>query len=1849
MKKILFSILAVAFIFACGNNVKTDLSSRQAFSSFISGYTSGYISKASSIKIKLTESVDESVDLTKELDKSIFTFSPDVDGVARWIDNRTIEFIPTNGLKSGQKYVSNFKLSEFKDVPKELEKFVFDFNVINQSYEVSIHGLHTPDESNMAIQDMEGTIHFADIVDSLAISRGLKATQKGTVLPLSISAMPNNQYRFVVGNIKRAKREESEVIIKFDGGAIGVTKDYEEKKTVYSQKSFKISEVSIVQEPQQYILIHFTDPLKSNQNLRGLVTLNNSGSIQTVIDGHDIKVFPGRQLIGDKELTVFAGVQNKEGYKLGTDYSKQLTFEALKPDVRKYGDGVIIPSEGQMNFPFEAVNLKAVDIVLTKIYESNVVQFFQTNSFTGSDELKRVGQKVVTKKLSLQETGVDLNKWNRFTIDLSSVIDKSEGAIYQVHVRFKKEYSNYKCDKEEGDDGLTETETVSEEKEWSEDTWRTYDYDYYDSYSYSRYDYNYSERENPCHSMYYRNKNITQNLILSDIGIIAKAGSNKVLHVITNDINSTKPMSGVSLEIFNYQQQSIGTVTTDGEGMGSIQLDEKPFVIVASAKGQKGFLRLRDGESLSLSKFDVSGSTIQKGIKGFIYTERGVWRPGDSVYLTFMMEDKNSLLPDNHPVEFKLYNPKNQLVTRSVSTKSVNGIYDFRTATGQDALTGNYRAQIKVGNRQFVRYLKIETVKPNRLKVKLETEKKIISSSDDTKLSLNVTWLHGSPASKLKTKVDVSIDQAGTNFDNFKGYQFDDPTKRFNSNDYTVFDSRLDEEGKAEFPLKLTIKNAAPGMLNAHFTTKAFEEGGGFSVNRKSLKYSPYKSYVGVKVPKGDLYAGTLEINKTHKIQIANVTEDGKPISSKLETKIYKVSWRYWWDRYDSDLSSYISRSGVTPIDTQKVSLKKGKGTINFKPETWGRYLIVVKDKASGHSTGQIFFADQRYWSRSNRTDKEFMTMLAFSTDKETYEVGEEVKFSFPSREGGRALVSIENGSKIVEKKWITTSDKETKGSFEVTADMTPNVYVHITMLQPYKNTMDDVPMRMYGIVPITIENKNSHLEPVISMPDVLRPETTATIKVSEKNGKAMSYTLAIVDEGLLDLTSFQTPDPWSTFYAREALGVKSWDMYDYVLNAYKIEQDKILAIGGGGQINPDKKSARANRFKPMVRFIGPFTSNGKSKSHKVDIPNYVGSVRVMVVAGEDLKYGNAEKTVPVRNPLMVLGTLPRVVGPKEDITLPIDVFAMEDHVKNVKLTVTANEFFELDESTKNLTFEKTGDQVVRFKMKAANKLGVGKVSIVATSGKEKATYDFEVDVRPANPPVTSVQEGVIQAGDSWESETAFDGITGTNTVALEVSSFPAINLEQRMRYLIRYPHGCVEQTTSSVFPQLYLSKFSTLGKQREIEIENNIKQGILRLRKFQTANGGFSYWPGDSYANNWGSVYASHFLLEAEKEGYALPFGMKNKMLQHLGSVAKSWRRPSRNDKYYRYQSNELTQSYRLFILAMAGKPEVGAMNRLREFSDLSVTAKWKLAGAYQLIKQTTTAKKLVESSSVVINDYRELSYSYGSAQRDEAIILEVLSLMKDKSRAANLAKKVAQNMGGGTWMSTQTTAYSLIAMSQFIENTSTSGVMKFSYSLNGSSMKNITEVKPMYVDKRTKITTKNGKVTLQNNGDGLLYVRVVKEGIPIESNDLNSESGITMNVNYLDMDGKTINPTSIKQGTDFKMKVTIYNTGSGGYLREMALSQIFPSGWEIHNSRMSNSSTSFNKENSSYDYQDIRDDRVYTYFSLGIGKTKTFVVNLNATYDGKYYLPSILCEAMYDNLISSVKNGKWVEVVRN
>ena len=394
----------------------------------------------------------------------------------------------------------------------------------------------------------------------------------------------------------------------------------------------------------------------------------------------------------------------------------------------------------------------------------------------------------------------------------------------------------------------------------------------------------------------------------------------------------------------------------------------------------------------------------------------------------------------------------------------------------------------------------------------------------------------------------------------------------------------------------------------------------------------------------------------------------------------------------------------------------------------------------------------------------------------------------------------------------------------------------------------NDLPIRLYGVIPIDVEDPKTKLAPQIKMPDELEPEAEVTIEVSEAAGKEMSYTLAVVDEGLLGLTRFKTPQPWDAFYAREALGVKTWDVYDKVLGAYGGEMERILSIGGDAELEREDAENNVNRFKPVVMHLGPFKlKRGQKAKHKVIMPNYVGAVRTMVVAAEKGAYGNAEKTTPVKKPLMVLATLPRVIGPGESLKLPVSVFAMDNKIKNVsvKVTETSGIAFMEGEATQNLRFNQVGDQLVNFDVKVNNWVGKATFLVEASGNGEKASQEIEIEVRNPNPYVTSVMDKVLQAGESWIPAFEAVGMPGTNSGILEVSSIPPINLGERMQYLLRYPYGCLEQTLSGGFPQLYVNNLMELNTDQKNRVTENIRATINRLKLFQLSGGGFAYWPG--------------------------------------------------------------------------------------------------------------------------------------------------------------------------------------------------------------------------------------------------------------------------------------------------------------------------------------------------------------------------------------------------------------------
>lgn len=1842
-------VFAMLFIFKPFTHRKIVID--PGFSEYITAFTSGTVSVQSSIRVELAKEI-ESVQINGEVDMKLFSFSPGVSGKAYWIDNRTVEFRPEKPLKQDTRFEVEFYLNKLvKNLPKKFKTFVFDFQTIKQAVAIEIEGYQPNVMTSLTWNNVTGIVRTSDVADDASVEKILEASQTGRKLAVSWNHNgASRMHKFKIDSVRRAE-QASEVAVDWKGSAIDADGSGNEVVKIPSIYDFFALEAKAVQGNQQYVAIRFSDPLDPNQDLNGLIHLNNTSDLTFEIDKMEIKVYPSAQQKGTITVNVEQGVRNVAGAKLKKPQSFEVLFETIKPEVRLVGKGVILPNSKGLTFPFEAVSLKAVDLRIIKIFENNVAQFLQVNQLDGSNELKRAGRLILKKTIRLDASKpVNFNKWNTFSVDLAELIKQEPGAIYRVELSFKREYSVYPCgeDNDSKDKNMTSIQEADKQEMENEiGFWDSPGYYYDEEYQGYEGDYNWSERDDPCKPSYFNGEKtkVSRNVLASDMGIIAKGGSDNTLTVAIANLITTKPMSGVEVEVYNYQHQKMATGKTDGDGLCTIPLQGKPFLLVAKDGDQRGYLRVDDGSALSLSNFDVSGEVIQKGLKGFIYGERGVWRPGDTLFLTFILEDKLNKFPVGHPVVLEIFNPQGQLYKRIVKTSSVNGFYQYNFNTNDNDPTGNWMAYIKIGGTTFSKTLKIETIKPNRLKIQFDFPTEILKGTSHA--NLNAKWLHGAPAKEMKADVKVTLSTMSTTFKGYDTYNFDDPVKKFQTEEQTIYDGRLDATGNAAVTAEIAASGNAPGMLRANFVTRVFEPGGDFSIDRFTKTYSPYNAYVGIKAPQdeyGYLYTDTAQF-----FELATLSPEGKPINrSNLEFKIYKLEWRWWWDSQSDELANFSNNTYAHSVFSTNVSTVNGKAKVKYQlsyPD-WGRFLIRVTDNVSGHTTGKVVYFDWPGWrGRASRGDAKGATMLSFNADKKTYKVGDKATITVPSSEGGRLLVSLETGSQVLKTWWVETSNKETKATFEVTEKMAPNVYIHVSLIQPHAQTKNDLPMRLYGVIPVSVENPATHLQPVISMPDVMEPEKPVTIKVSEKDNHAMTYTLAIVDDGLLDLTRFKTPDPWSAFYGREALGIKTWDLYDMVMGAYGGEIESLFAIGGDDDVKGGA-GKKANRFKPIVKVLGPFTLKSGSNKHTITLPQYIGSVRVMVVAGEGEAFGKTEKTVPVRMPLMVLATLPRVVGPGEEVTLPVSVFAMENKIKNFTVEVLPNEFFQvLDSKTKQVNVKEVGEFDMDFHLKVVSREGVGKIKVIASSGNDKAAFDIEINVRNPNSKMVQYAEAMVDAGKTVDVPYNLIGMTGTNKATLEVSSIPPIDLSRRLGYLLEYPYGCVEQTTSGAFPQLFLDQFIELASDAKQRRDNNINYAIQRLNSMIVPSGGFGYWPGALEANEWGTSYAGHFLLEAEKKGYNLPSGFKKNWLSFQKREARNWTAGNVKNDYY-YHGDQLTQAYRLYTLALAKDPEMGAMNRLKETSNLSVSAAWRLAAAYALAGQPEVGKQLIAKMGSEIKGYTPFNATYGSLERDQAMMLETLCLLNNKSDAFAFVKKLSAALSSELWMSTQTTAYGLLAVSKFLDNEKGSRDVQFSYSGGGKSGVKVDTHVPVVQQKLEARGAGLGKVTVSNTGKAMLFVRVVTEGIPEMGPENPIEKNMKMIVVFKNTDGGTIDVTKLEQGTDFVAEVSIKNLYSN-HVTNLALRQVFPSGWEIGNDRMDKEGASSGESNN-YTYQDIRDDRVYTFFDLSLGTTKTFKVRLTAAYVGKFYFPGTLCEAMYEPGVNAFMPGKWVEVVK-
>ncbi|WP_345952570.1 MG2 domain-containing protein [Mucilaginibacter sp. PAMB04168] len=1826
------------------------------FSKYIESYTTGVISRQSVIRIKLSNQVQTSHAKNEEIKDGIFDFSPSVDGNAYWVDAQTIEFKPKQALIPNKSYDVSFALSKITDVPDELDDFEFNFETIKPDFKVDFDGLQTATNTSLDKMKFTGNIQTADTEDPAKVEKMISVNYPSATPITWQHNEATRIHQFTINNIKRSASNPTQLVIKYDGQPLDIDDTQSTEFEIPKIGDFKVLAIKALQDQEQFVLIQLSNPIMVGQELNGLTGISNVADAAYTIDGSTIKIYAPNRLEGNYTAFANDGIEDITHKKITRGFTANVFFENRLPSVTIPGKGVILPDSGRLLMPFEAVNLKAVDVSIVKIYENNIPQYFQNNGFDGNYQLRQVGKPVLQKTIRLDDDkGLNLGKKNRFMLDVDHLMRTEPGAIYRVVIGFRQEYSLYNCKTAQATIKTQADEDSNEEYEEESDYGNNNSGIDEDDEFWSRYDnfyptgYKWDERDDPCSTSYYnQDRWATRNILASNIGLIAKRGSDNSMVVAVTNIMDAQPMSKVTLELLDYQKQVIATTTSDGDGLAKFNLKRKPYLLVAKNGDERGYLKLDDAGALPLTRFNVGGEQVQKGLKGFIYGERGVWRPGDSIFVSFILEDKLKTIPEDHPVEFELYNPLGQLYTRFTRNKALDGFYSFHTATATSSPTGNWTAKVKVGGAVFEKSIKVETIMPNRLKLNLSFgNQRELTKGSSTGGTLNARWLFGGIAQNLKAKVDAFVSAQKTRFKKLEDYEFDDPTLAFNTQTQTIFDGRLDAEGNAPVNADINIEKQAPGQLRANFLVKVFEPGGNFSIQQVTMPYNVYSGYVGIKTPEGSAMTGMLETDKDNTIDIVDVNSKGLLFAGvrNVEVEVYKIHWRWWWDETGDELSNFTQDQYNKLVTTQTVQLTNGRGKWNLRVDKndWGRYLVRIKDPVTGHATGKVIYVDWPNWSeRLQQGNPTEAAMLSFTADKQTYKVGEEVTLTIPTGANGRALISIENGSHVIKTDWISTERGQTRYRFKLEPGMAPNIFATVTLLQKHAQTLNDLPIRMYGTIGLQVEDPATILKPVITMPDKLRPETQSAITVSESSGKEMTYTIALVDEGLLDLTNFKTPDPHSAFYAREALGVKTWDLFDYVIGAFGGGLERILSIGGDGSGVGNGKNVSVNRFKPVVKFLGPFhLGKGEKQTRRFILPQYIGSVRAMVIAGHNGAYGFTEKAVAVKKPLMILATLPRVLGPLEKVQLPITVFAMENNIKTVSIKVQSNAFSNPGSSyQKTVTFNKPGDQLVSFDLNVKDFVGVGKVKIIAQSGGETAAYDVALNVRNPNPPITHIIEKELKPGEVWNTTYTAIGMNGTNKATLEVSSIPALNLTKRLSYLVQYPHGCVEQTTSAVFPQLYLSQLISLTPRQKAEAESNIKNGISRLNGFQVPSGGLSYWPDGGEADEWGTNYAGHFMLSAQAKGYNLPVGFLEQWKKFQKQKALNWS-PDPHDFF----DSGLIQAYRLYLLAMARAPELGAMNRLKEFKYISPEAKWRLAAAYQMAGQPEAGLRLIAGLPTMVKPYKQMAYTYGSDLRDEAMILETLTLLGQRAKASRMVYSVAAKLSRDSWYSTQTTAYSLLAIAQYCGQNKTGNRLQFD--LQAGSIKNTVNAQNYLW--QSSIAANGGRAVIKNKGKNLLYLRLIQQGTPslgqAVASNINPDI-LQMQVNYYTLSGKPIDPTMLKQGTDFAAQVIIKNPGQRGAYANMALTQIFPSGWEILNTRMMNNDEVF--KSSPADYRDIRDDRVNTYFSLREDQQVTYYVMLNASYTGRFYLPATYCEAMYDTSVNALQSGQWVEVIK-
>ncbi|MEW6515767.1 MAG: MG2 domain-containing protein [candidate division FCPU426 bacterium] len=1797
----------------------------------LSGLPGRYVHYRSPLKFLFARPMVASQVVGQADGRELLVLEPRTPGRAVWRSRTELEFQPGAPLQKFKTYRGELQLSVLVDDPT-LAPVSFDFDAVGNEVARLEAEFKPAPESGERKFVFAGKVDFNQPMARETVFRSLSLRGAGGPLALTVEGSdPGQEFTFSAPAVAQTARKQTyELALK--AADLDLAADISQTLTVPAARRFQVERIEPLPEGEEAgFRVDFTEALASAANPDGFVKVTPAVSVQLKPMEHKLYVLGDFQANRDYTVEILAGLKDRWGEPLPATYRQQVRFADQKPRLRFVNPGLFLPTDNQQQVAFETLNLKDVHVEVLQVFAGNLGQFMQTetlrNRYAGEVpyfnqyEFRRVGVGVATQKLHI---GTQKNKLVTQALDLSRLLDRDRKGLFVVRLWAERAdllYSNQ-----------AEREAAEDEEYWN------------DSYYTNPYKQGYLERH----------ATALLQVVVSDLGLTVKRAGT-AYWVFANHLQSTKPLAGVRVRLVSYQNQTLAEGATDLQGLAEFKdVKEDVFYVEGESGGQRSLVKLED-MAWNLSSFDIDGSEGGSGQnRAFVFLDRGVYRPGDAIHLSLIVRNHEGTFPENHPVTVKFYNPRNQLASEATNRQARDGFYAFTLQTQPESLTGDWRAEITAGAAVFHEQIKVETVIPNRLKVALTPAKAVLDPGErELRLSLASSYLYGAPASELQAEVSADVLSDERRFNRFPDFNFTDEAVRFRPWQSAVWEGTLDSAGEAQFAWALPAFGKAPSGLRARLTAKVLEKGGRFTQHWLDVDINPFGRYVGLRRPAMEY--GYVAVPQDVQTDVVLVAPDGRPVPGRtLAYRLYRNRQWWWWEyrddqdrrlKFKTDRSTDLAQEGVVVTGQRPARLA-------LKIEEPGEYLLEVADGDEGHVAGYFFEASRWGETAGSRQDAGDVILKA---DRDLYHPGDKAVVRFPVPGEGRVLFTLERGNDVLDRWWETLKpgQRECVREISITSAMLPTVYVSVSILQPHAQVRNDLPLRFYGVLPLKVEDASTRRPLSLRLPETLKPNETFTVEVQSEDRKPYQATLAVVDEGLLGLTAFATPDPWRFFFQKMRLAVRTYDLYGFVIGANPQDLAKLFAIGGGEALQQQQSVVQARRFEPVALFQGPLRSDARGKlTATFTLPRYIGAVRVMAVAAQGQAYGSAEKTVTVRQALMVQPTLPRVLGPEESFELPVDVIAMQDGLGQVEVAVeTSGPVSVSGEAGHRVELARTGERTVRFRLQTPKAVGVAKVTVRARAGKFTAEAETEIAVRPSAPRLTRSQTLTVRKGETVRLRIPDDGLLGTNQASVSIQRLPQLGLERHLRWLIQYPYGCLEQTTSSVFPQLYLRDWLTDAATTRERIDQNIQAGIERLKHFALPSGGFSYWPGGSQSDGWATNYAGHFLLEAKKKGYAVPAELLAKWLQFQQSQA------------LRTEGDVKERVYRVYLLALAGQAAVGPMNLLKEnnLKGMEAAEQWLLAAAYQAAGSPQVAREIASQAGFGVREYTETGGTYGSGLRDRAIMLETLVLFGRLEKARELFESLGESLSADNWYSTQTISYCLLAMGKYLQ------ALDADY---GSKRPRLAGYFQLPEGKRETFDTQEVVRRLAlTKGFGQevevyldpkasqdpAYVTLTWSGVPLAvAAGEGEEERLALGVDWFAEDGSPLDIGAVRQGQSLYGRISVRQSGvwQHNQVENLALVQILPSGWEIENLRLSGENLPewLNADSlAEADYLDIRDDRLIWFFGRvsGLVRPSQFVFKANAITVGKFLLPATHVEAMYDHAYRATLPGKPVEVL--